>query len=97
MLEDRVRIAQIKQCRRDILKALNMAFPGELSFDACCAVLPTLDAHYIDRDLEYMLGREYVEITNAERNLPRKQRRYRLTSEGLDLAMKINVDPGFEP
>lgn len=97
MLEDRVRIAQIKQCRRDLLKALNMAFPGELSFLDCCAVLPLVDGHYIDRDLQYMVDCGYAACTNSERNQQRRDKRYKLTNRGVDLACKINLDPAFEP
>jgi hypothetical protein len=94
---ERVRVAQIKQIRRDVIASLNMAFPGELSYEDLCNVLPLVEEHYIQRDVQYFIDRGYVTWINSRPNAPWKGRRLRLTDKGVDVAIKVNVDPALEP
>ena len=69
----------VKQTRRGIIDALNMAYPAALDYETICACFLDLDERYIQRDLEYLIGRGFVEWPNARPNArsrsgPRKGR-----------------------
>lgn len=91
------RAAQIKQTRRGILDALNMVYPGHLTFETICGVFVELEEHYIRRDLQYLCEKNYTQWVNPSRNAAWAMRRYKLTPAGLEVADRINTDPALEP
>lgn len=97
MNEQEARVAIIKQTRRSILDTLNATRPACLSYETLCGVFVELDEHYVRRDLEYLVSKGYVEWVNPRRNAPWKERSYGLTSDGMEIADKINTDPALEP
>lgn len=79
------------------MDALRMADPGELSFEDLCAVLPTIEGGYLQTDLNYLIGKGYVQWTNQRRNAPWRGRLFSLTPRGLEIAQGLNTDPMLEP
>jgi len=94
---DDVRRALVKQVRRGIIDLLNLAYPAALDYDTICGSFVDTDEHYIKRDLSYLVEAGYLTWVNKESNAPWAGRKFRLTTEGVDLALKINTDPAISP
>ena len=101
MDDDHARAAMIKQCRREILRALNvMLHIGPLSFEGVCGALLELqlpDNECVKRDLVYLIEKRYVRWTNEAQYMPWKDRLFALTAAGSEQADKIGSDPALEP
>ena len=97
MNENQIQAAQVKRIRRNILDALNMAYPGTLSFEDLCTVLPTVESHYLHRDVAYLVEKGYVRWINQQRNASMRDGEFRLTAAGTEIAQKINTDPAISP
>lgn len=101
MNADDARAAMIKQTRREILAVLNVMYHiGPFSFPAICGGLAHLelpDDQCVQRDLTYLCEKGYVVWTNERAMMPWKDRMYRLTAEGNEMAERIDRDPALEP
>ncbi len=95
--QEEIRAKQIKAARRALLDTLNIAYPGDLTFEDLCEVLPDVCEHYLQRDLMYLIEKGYVVWINARNNAGWPGRRFRLTAAGEEIAQKINVDPALAP
>jgi hypothetical protein len=101
MDDGQARAAMIKQCRRQVLSALNvMLHIGPLSFEGLCGALLDLqlpDNECVKRDLVYLIEKGYVKWTNEAQFMPWKDRMFALTAAGSEQADKIASDPALEP
>lgn len=102
MNEEQAKAAMIKQTRREILRALNlMYYIGPLSFEALCGALRHLqlpDDQCVKRDLVYLVDKDYVDWANSDNAyMPWRQRLYKLTARGNEIANRIDTDPALEP
>lgn len=98
---EEARALMIKKTRREILTVLNCMYHiGPLGFEEVCQSLTHLelpDVQVVKDDLIYLCERAYVRWTNERAMLPWKDRLYKLTAEGKDVHLKIQVDPRLEP
>jgi len=102
MDEQAIKAARIKETRREVLRALNVMYHiGPFGFDAICGSLLHLqlpDKECVQRDLTYLIDKGYVEWTNNNKAfMPWRERMYRLTATGNEVAAKITEDAALEP
>lgn len=96
---------EIKRIRNEVLVALKMLYPAALQADALLRSLlvlfPTLEFDHLRRDLHYLLEKGYVERRTPDRQndnhlTPWRQRWFRLTAVGVELADHCINDPALE-
>ncbi len=96
---------QIKRIRNEVLVALKVLYPGALKADqimrSLLPLFPTLDFDHLKRDLHYLVEKGYIErvISESERDnsmTPWRQRWFRLTTMGIELADRCIRDPAME-
>lgn len=102
MDENAIKAAAIKESRREVLRVLNVMYHiGPFGFEAICGALLHLqlpDKQCVMRDLTYLADKGYVEWTNRGRGfVPWKERVYRLTAKGNEIAAEITEDPALDP
>ena len=94
----------IKRVRNEILVALKVLYPGALQAErlmrSLLALFPTLEFDNFKRDLHYLTAKGYLErvITDVDDNglTPWRQRWFRLTTTGIELADRCIRDPALE-
>lgn len=96
-MDEQMQAAIIKQARRQILGALNDAYPLALAMRTIVEAVSFLGLpeEHIERDLAYLADKKYV--TSREVDGRRRSRMYRLTAEGKEQADHIRRDPALEP
>lgn len=91
----------IRQARRELLKLLAIMYQiGPLSFEAICEGLDHLelpDDECVKRDLTYLCEKGYVIWSNARAQQPWKERMYKATARGTEIADQLDRDPVLEP
>jgi hypothetical protein len=96
---------EIKRIRNEILVALKVIYPGALQagrlMRSLLALFPTLEFDHLKRDLHYLSEKGYLERviaqTENENGLtPWRQRWFRLTTTGMELADRCIKDPALE-
>ena len=103
MDETDARAAMIKATRREILNVLNIMYGiGPFGFPSICQALLHLqlpDERCVQRDLTYLADKKYVEWVNPGKRgfVPWKDRFFRLTATGNEMANAISSDPALEP
>lgn len=96
---------QIKRIRNEVLVTLRMPYPAALRaqhiFQSLLTLFPTLEFEHFKRDLHYLNAKGYLErvIPDGDRTsdlTPWRQRWFRLTTTGLELAERCISDPALE-
>ncbi len=96
---------QIKRIRNEVLVALKVLYPGALKADqimrSLLPLFPTLDFDHLKRDLHYLAEKGYIERVVSELEsdnsmTPWRQRWFRLTTTGIELADRCIRDPALE-
>ena len=96
---------EIKRIRNEMLVVLKMVYPAALQayqiFRSLLPVFPVLEFEAVKRDLTYLREKGYVrEVDLEERGdtvlTPWKQRWFRLTAAGMELADRCIQDPALE-
>ncbi len=96
---------QIKRIRNEVLVALKVLYPGALKADqvmrSLLPLFPTLDFDHLKRDLHYLAEKGYIErvVSDSESDnsmTPWRQRWFRLTTTGIELADRCIRDPALE-
>lgn len=96
---------EIKRTRNEILVALKVVYPGALQAErlmrSLLALFPTLEFDHLKRDLHYLTEKGYTErvMTDTEHDnglTPWRQRWFRLTATGIELADRCIQDPALE-
>lgn len=93
---EETRAERIKSDRGDLLGALRMAAPCEFSYGSLLRVLYDVAEKHVRIDLDCMIEAKYVRWTNEKPRRPWRDRRYKLTKAGNDLANGITHDPSVE-
>ena len=96
---------EIKRIRNEILVALKMLYPAALQADrlmrSLLVLFPTLEFDHLRRDLHYLIEKNYVERITPDREqnnhlVPWRQRWFRLTAAGVEVADHCINDPALE-
>lgn len=96
---------QIKRIRNEVLVALKVLYPAALQADkllrSLLALFPTLEFDQLKRDLHYLTAKGYVErvVADSERDgvtTPWRDRWFRLTGTGVEVADRCILDPALE-
>ena len=96
---------QIKRIRNEILVALKVVYPAALQADrlmrSLLVLFPTLEFDHLRRDLHYLTEKKYIErvLGGADPDnglTPWRQRWFRLTTSGMELADRCIMDPALE-
>ncbi|MCB9866030.1 MAG: hypothetical protein H6816_05295 [Phycisphaerales bacterium] len=97
---------EIKSIRNEAVVALKMlyptALPAEQLMRSLLGLFPALEWEYFRRDLAYLCEKGYLQRVVAEREAderltPWRQRWFRLTSRGVELADHLIDDPAMNP
>ena len=97
--------AEIKRVRNELLVALKMLYPAALPAEqllrSLLSLFPTLEWDHFRRDLAYLVEKGYVQRVVAdteadERMTPWRQRWFRLTSTGMEVADHVIGDPALD-
>lgn len=94
----------IKRIRNEILVALKVVYPGGLSAETILRSLlilfPTLEFEHLRRDLHYLIEKGYLVRVSLDDDddllTPWRQRWFRLTAGGVELADHCIADPAME-
>jgi len=95
----------IKQIRGETLVALKLVYPAALQADALLrsllALFPQLEWDHYRKDLAYLLEKGYLrqvwaDQSGAPRHARWRQRWFRLTSAGVEVADRCIADPAVE-
>jgi hypothetical protein len=95
----------IKRIRNEALVALKVVYPAALQAErllrSLLVLFPTLEFDHLRRDLHYLIEKGYVVrvITDSESDnalTPWRQRWFRLTTAGIELADRCIKDPALE-
>jgi hypothetical protein len=98
--------SEIKSIRNEAVVALKMLYPtalqAEMLFRSLLSVFPELEWDHFRRDLAYLCEKQYLQRVVAdteadERLTPWRQRWFRLTSRGVELADHVINDPALDP
>jgi hypothetical protein len=98
--------AEIRQIRHEMLVALKMIYPTALQAEqllrSLLSLFPTLEWDCFRRDLAYLAEKDYVQRvvagTEADaRSTGWRQRWFRLTTRGVELAENLIRDPAIDP
>jgi len=98
--------AEIKSIRTEAVVALKMLYPAALQaeqlFRSLLGLFPTLEWDHFRRDIAYLCEKEYLlrvvaEVEGDARLTPWRQRWFRLTSRGVELADHVIEDPAMNP
>jgi len=96
---------EIKRIRNEAVVALKMLYPAalqaELLFRSLLGLFPELEWDHFRRDIAYLCEKGYVqrvvaELEAEERLTPWRQRWFRLTSRGVELADHVICDPALD-
>ncbi len=96
---------ETKRVRNEILVALKVVYPAALQAEALLRSLlvlfPTLEFDQLKRDLHYLSQKSYLERVTAPPDrdadlMPWRQRWFRLTTQGIELADRCIRDPALE-
>ena len=96
---------EIKRIRNEILVVLKVVYPAALQADrlfrSLLVLFPTLEFDALRRDLHYLVGKGYIEHARVngqeETSLTAwRQRWFRLTTSGIELADRCIHDPALE-
>ncbi len=96
---------QIKRTRNEILVALKVVYPAALQteplFRSLLTLFPMLEFDHIKRDLHYLSEKGYVQRVQSDLDdgnglTPWRQRWFRLTTTGLELADHCITDPALD-
>ena len=97
---------EIKRIRNEALVALKMLYPAALQAEqlmrSLLSLFPALEWDHFRRDLAYLSEKGYLQrvvadTENDERLTPWRQRWFRLTSRGVELADHVINDPALDP
>ena len=97
---------EIKSIRNEAVVALKLLYPAALQAEqlmrSLLGLFPTLEWDYFRRDLAYLCEKGYLQRVVADtepdaRLTPWRQRWFRLTSRGVELADHVIADPALEP
>jgi hypothetical protein len=97
---------EIKRVRNEVLVALKMLYPAALRADqllrSLLSLFPHLEWDHFRRDLAYLsekgyLARVVADSESDEKLTPWRQRWFRLTSTGVELADHMIHDPALDP
>lgn len=97
---------EIKRIRNETLVALKMLYPAALQAEqimrSLLSLFPHLEWDHFRRDLAYLCEKGYLQRViadreNDERLTPWRQRWFRLTSRGVELADHLIDDPALNP
>lgn len=97
---------EIKRVRNEMLVALKMLYPAALQAEqlmrSLLSLFPALEWDHFRRDLAYLSEKGYLQRVVAdtesdERLTPWRQRWFRLTSRGVELAEHLIDDPALDP
>lgn len=98
--------AEIRQIRHEALVALKMIYPAALQADqllrSLLSLFPALEWDHFRRDVAYLAEKGYLQRVIAETELdsrmtPWRQRWFRLTTRGVELAEDLIRDPALDP
>lgn len=98
--------SEIKRIRTEAVVALKMLYPAALQaeqlFRSLLGLFPELEWDHFRRDLAYLCEKGYVqrvvaELEGDERLTAWRQRWFRLTSRGVELADHVIQDPAMDP
>lgn len=96
---------EIKRIRNEILVALKVAYPTAVQARQLLRILiplfPTLEFDHLKRDLHYLVTKSYLErvVSEAESDAvltPWRNRWFRLSARGMELADRCIQDPALE-
>ena len=96
---------EIKRVRNEVLVALKMLYPAALQAErlmrSLLSVFPHLEWDPFRRDLAYLCEKGYLQRVVADtetdaRLTPWRQRWFRLTSKGVELADHVIDDPALD-
>jgi len=96
---------QIKQIRNEILVALKVVYPAAMQAEqilrSLLSLFPSLEFDHLKRDLHYLCDKGYVtrvapDIEGDARLTPCRQRWFRLTPRGIELADRCITDPALD-
>jgi len=96
---------QIKCIRNEILVALKVVYPAALQteplFRSLITLFPMLEFDHVKRDLHYLSEKQYVQRIRTDLDAgngltPWRQRWFRLTTAGLELADHCISDPALD-
>lgn len=97
--------SEIKRIRNEILVALKVLYPAALQAQrllrSLLVLFPTIEFDHFRRDLHYLSEKGYIERVIPEREgetdlTPWRQRWFRLTPRGVELADHCIKDPALE-
>lgn len=97
--------SEIRRVRGEVLVALSVVYPGSLQagslMRSLLVLFPALEFEHVKRDLYYLIGKGYVErvVSESEGNHELTQWRnrwFRLTPRGLEVADRTLSDPALE-
>lgn len=97
---------EIKRVRNEALVALKMLYPAALQAEqilrSLLSVFPQLEWDHFRRDMAYLCEKGYLqrvvaESESDERLTPWRQRWFRLTTKGVELADHLIDDPALNP
>lgn len=95
MDREQAQVRLIKIARRAMLDAM-LQYGVVVNYRSIRRVLPTTDAAHVRRDLAYLIGKGYIVRVNIAPNQDEDDREYVITSLGMEVAQRINVDPALE-
>ncbi|HUW83143.1 MAG TPA: hypothetical protein VMZ31_10135 [Phycisphaerae bacterium] len=103
-MSSRNRARRIKQVRNEILVLLKMLYPSALQAEvmlrSLLAIFPQLEWDHFRKDLVYLHEKGYVRQVNwpdaAAEGVSWRQRWFRLTPEGVEVADHCVADPALE-
>lgn len=96
---------QIKRIRNEILVALKVVYPAALQAEplmrSLLVLFPVLEFEHLRRDLHYLTQKGYLERVVADTQpdtvlTPWRERWFRLTTAGVELADRCIKDPALE-
>jgi hypothetical protein len=96
---------RIKQVRNEILVVLKMLYPSALQAEvvlrSLLAIFPQLEWEHFRKDLSYLCEKRYVRQVEypdeqEAQGRPWRQRWFRLTPEGVEVADHCVADPALE-
>ncbi|UCE59514.1 MAG: hypothetical protein JSU63_18975 [Phycisphaerales bacterium] len=95
----------IKRIRNEILVALKVVYPAALQAKqlvrSLIVLFPTIEFDHLKRDLHYLVEKGYIsrviaDVENDNGLTPWRNRWFRLTTSGMELADRCIKDPALE-
>lgn len=99
-------MGEIKRIRGEVLVALKMLYPAALRADqllrSLLSLFPHMEWDHFRRDLAYLCEKGYLarvvsDSESDEKMTPWRQRWFRLTTTGVELADHLIKDPALDP